>query len=132
MSSNIVELYRLLFTAYEVTRGHVRHPIIIQQLSEKLGYDMNDTSRYQYLVELFVHLENELLFRKERFSVVISIDGISEVEKSLLEPQKPTRFFPPNIRRFVEFDRCMIENVRTAKKSRQDFFVLCIRGRKRL
>jgi hypothetical protein len=52
---------------------------------------------------------------------VISISGISEVEKSLIEPQKPTRFFPPNIRRFVEFDQYMIENVRTAKKSKQDF-----------
>jgi hypothetical protein len=82
---------------------------------------MNDTSRYQYLVELFVHLENERLFRKERFGVVIGISGISEVEKSLLKPQKPTRFFPPNIQRFVEFDQNMIENIRTAKKSRQDF-----------
>ena len=121
MSSNTVELYRVLYTAYEVTRGHVRHPIIIQLLAEKLGYDMNDTSKYQFLVELFVHLENELLFRKERFGVVISIDGISEVEKTLLEPEKPTRFFPPNVRRFAQVDEYLIENVRTAKKSRQDF-----------
>ena len=86
-----------------------------------MGYDTNNTPKYQYLVELFVHLENERLFRKERFGVVISISGIGEVEKSLLEPQKPTRFFPPNIRRFVKFDEYLIESVRTAKKARHDF-----------
>jgi len=121
-SSEVVELFRLLYTAYEMTKGYVRHPMMLQQLAAVLGYDMNDNPKYQDLIELFTHLQKEYLLRYESsLGTVFTISGLDEIETSLLEPEKPTRYFPSNVRRFVQVNESLMEFIRKIKKARKDF-----------
>lgn len=121
-SSRQVELFRVLYTAYNISKGHPKHPIIIQQLVKLLGIDMDDNPRYQYLLDLFVHLENEGLLRGESgLGTVITNFGIDEVESALLEPDKPTIHYPANISRFVDVDNFLIEFIRKIRKARKDY-----------
>ncbi len=83
---------------------------------------MNDNLKYQYLIELFTHLKNEYLLRYESpLGIVFTISGLDEIESSLLEPEKPTRYFPSHIQRFVEVDESLVERIRKIKKARKDF-----------
>jgi hypothetical protein len=105
-----------------MTKGYVRHPMMLQQLAAVLGYDMNDNPKYQYLIELFTHLQSEYLLRYESpLGTVFTIPGLEEVESSLLEHEKPTRNFPSNIRRFVEVNESLVESIRKTRKARKDF-----------
>ena len=102
-----------------MTKGHVRHHMMLQQLAAILGCDMNDNPKYQYLIELFTHLKNEYLLRYESpLGIVFTISGLDEIESSLLEPEKPTRYFPSHIQRFVEVDESLVERIRKIKKAR--------------
>jgi len=93
-------------------------------LPEKLGFTMENQDKYQQLIEIVTYLENEyLLTHQQGYGLVITNYGINEIEESLLEPEKATYHFAPNMKRFVTVDESLIDFILTMKKARKDFLI---------
>jgi len=121
-NSDTVQFYRVLYTAYEITKGFQMHPLIIQQIAAILGYDINDYPKYLSLVEVFSNLQNKGLLRsRPKLGIVLTNLGINEIEATLLESSKSTSHFPAGIVRFVDVDASLLEFISKLQKARRDY-----------
>lgn len=80
---------RYMHRLYEVTHGNERTNVDMWELGEELGFSRELTER------VFQYLRGEGLLKEiSRASIVITHDGVVEVEQALDKPETPTKHFP--------------------------------------
>lgn len=82
--------FQFLHRLYEKTEGNEREMIDELELGNELGFDKAETEIIsQYLVGEY------LMEYAARRAIVITHQGVIEVEGALLHPEEPTQYFPP-------------------------------------
>ena len=82
--------FQFLHRLYEKTEGNEREMINELELGNELGFDKAETEIIsQYLVGEY------LMEYAARRAIVITHQGVIEVEGALLHPEEPTQYFPP-------------------------------------
>lgn len=83
--------YRVLHKIYDMANGNMTTVVLINDLENKTeiyGNEMNG---------ILLYLEQKFLIKVQEQDVTITSSGIDEIEKTQRNPQRPSRYFPPNI-----------------------------------
>lgn len=83
--------FQFLKRLWEITEGDTGRVVFGIELGKELGFDQGLTSRICH----YLHEEGLIDFMGARLSIVITHDGVCEVEDALSNPDKPTEHFLP-------------------------------------
>jgi len=82
--------FQFLHRLYEKTEGNEREMVDELEFGDELGFNRTETEKVsQYLVG------EDLIKYAARRAIVITHQGIIEVETAISNPEEPTQYFPP-------------------------------------
>jgi hypothetical protein len=112
--------FKVLFSIYDITKAYSVQHVWIPNIITYLKYD---DQKEQEILNLTLYLKNEWLIEYKYLGpgIVITNEGIKEVEEAVLHPNTATLHFPINIVKNILIEEQLIEFIHNVRKARRDF-----------
>ena len=106
--SDKADSFKVLFSIYDITKAYFVQHVWIPNILTYLKYD---DQKEQEIFNLTLYLKNELLIEYKYFGpgIIITNEGIKEVEEVVLHPNTATLHFPINILKNIQITEQLIE-----------------------